>query len=87
MEQAAGRIRLDGVKFFEPLRGAMEQLRAQKAHPNRNLHLDDYLCLLLLAYFNPAITSLRVLRAVEKSGSQAQARQIRGAGAGRKFDA
>jgi hypothetical protein len=52
---------LCGLKFFEPLRAALEELHDQKAHPNRNLHYDQYLCLLLLAFFNPAIRGLRQL--------------------------
>lgn len=52
---------LCGLKFFAPLRRFFERLREQKSHPNRNLHYDEYLCLLLLAYFNPAIRGLRQL--------------------------
>jgi len=52
---------LSGLKFFAPLQRYFDQLHEQKAHPNRNLHLDEYLCLMLLAYFNPAITGLRQL--------------------------
>jgi len=52
---------LMGLKMFGPLRELHDGLRLQKAHPNRNLHLDDYLSLMLLAFFNPAITGLRQL--------------------------
>jgi len=52
---------LSGLKFFAPLQRYFDHLHEQKAHPNRNLHLDEYLCLMLLAYFNPAITGLRQL--------------------------
>src|SRR5579862_10048654 len=55
------REQLTGLKFFEPLRRFYDELRAAKAHPNRNLHLDEYLSLMLLAYFNPAISGLRQL--------------------------
>src|SRR5471030_2013256 len=52
---------LMGLKMFRPLREIHDGLRLQKAHPTRNLHLDDYLSLMLLAFFNPAITGLRQL--------------------------
>ncbi len=55
------REKLTGLKFFEPLRRFVDELHAQKAHHNRNLHLDDCLSLMLLAYFNPAIAGLRQL--------------------------
>lgn len=55
------RRELTGLKFFEPLRRFRDELHRQKEHPNRNLHLDEHLLLLLLAYFNPAITGLRQL--------------------------
>jgi len=53
--------RLEGLKFFQPVQHYFDRLHEQKAHPNRNLHLDEYLALLLLAYFNPAISGLRQL--------------------------
>jgi IS4 transposase len=53
--------RVDGLKFFAPIRRFADALHARHEHPNRNLHLDDYLVLLLLAYFNPAISGLRQL--------------------------
>jgi hypothetical protein len=53
--------RLEGLKFFQPIQRFYDELHRQKAHPNRNLHLDDHLILLLLAYFNPAISGLRQL--------------------------
>jgi Transposase DDE domain len=52
---------LIGLKFFHPIQRYFDSLHEQKAHPNRNLHLDEYLSLLLLAYFNPAISGLRQL--------------------------
>jgi DDE family transposase len=54
-------LRVEGLKFFQPLQRFADQLRQNHAHPNRKLHLDDYLTLLLLAYFNPAISGLRQL--------------------------
>jgi hypothetical protein len=52
---------LCGLKFFAPLRDALGHLHQQKPHPNRNLHYDQYLCLLLLTFFNPSIRGLRQL--------------------------
>lgn len=52
---------LDGLKFFQPVRRFFDELRRMKAHPNRTHFLDDHLVLLLLAYFNPAISGLRQL--------------------------
>lgn len=48
-----------GKKFFRPLLRFLNELRAHRDHPNRELHFDQYLILLLLAYFNPSIRSLR----------------------------
>src|SRR5581483_10181473 len=52
---------LAGLKFFKPLQRFMDELHGLKSHPNRNLHVDEYLGLMLLAYFNPAISGLRQL--------------------------
>ena len=52
---------LDGLKFFKPVQRFFDELRRFKAHPNRSHFLDDHLVLLLLAYFNPAISGLRQL--------------------------
>lgn len=52
---------LDGLKFFRPLQRFFDELRRFKAHPNRSHFLDDHLVLLLLAYYNPAISGLRQL--------------------------
>lgn len=59
---AAGDIR--GLKFFKPVRALLERLHGESAHPNRELHFDEYVCLLLLYYFNPLVTSLRDIQAV-----------------------
>lgn len=59
---AAGDIR--GLKFFKPVRALLERLHDEAAHPNRELHFDEYVCLLLLYYFNPIVTSLRDIQAV-----------------------
>lgn len=52
---------LDGLKFFKPIQCFFDELRRKKAHPNRTHFLDEHLVLLLLAYFNPAISGLRQL--------------------------
>jgi hypothetical protein len=55
---------LQGLKLFQPLQRFFDELRRIKAHPNRSHFLDDHLLLLLLAYFNPAISGLRQLVAL-----------------------
>jgi hypothetical protein len=61
IDAAKAPAHLKGLKFFKPIQRYFDSLHAQKAHPNRNLHLDEYLALLLLAYYNPAISGLRQL--------------------------
>jgi len=50
---------LVGLKYFKALRGLLGRLHAHRDHPNRQLHYDEYLTLLLLYFFNPVVTSLR----------------------------
>lgn len=50
---------LGGLKYFGVLNGLLERLHAHREHPNRVLHYDEYLSLLLLYFFNPVVTSLR----------------------------
>jgi hypothetical protein len=50
---------LVGLKYASPLRGMLARLHRHRAHPNRSLHYDEYLALLLLYFFNPVVTSLR----------------------------
>lgn len=50
---------LTGMKYFRSLRGLLERLHAHRDHPNRKLHYDQYLSLMLLYFFNPIVTSLR----------------------------
>lgn len=55
---------LAGLKFFsQHLLGALDKLHAHHDDPKRVLHYDQYLCLLLLSYYNPVLTSLRALQA------------------------
>jgi hypothetical protein len=53
---------LVGLKHAERFRGLLAQLHQHRAHPNRTLHYDEYLALLLLYFFNPVVTSLRGLQ-------------------------
>ncbi|MCY3017893.1 MAG: IS4 family transposase [Planctomycetota bacterium] len=50
---------LTGLKYFGVLKGLLKHLHAHRDHPNRVLHYDQYLSLLLLYFFNPVVTSLR----------------------------
>ena len=50
---------LTGLKYFGALEGLLKRLHAHQDHPNRVLHYDQYLSLLLLYFFNPVVTSLR----------------------------
>ena len=53
-----------GLKFFsQHLLGALDKLHAHHDDPKRVLHYDQYLCLLLLSYYNPVLSSLRALQA------------------------
>jgi len=66
--QAQERLGMRGRKFFKPLLRFLNDLHSRHEHPNRSLHFDQYLILLLLAYFNPAIRSLRGM--IDVSGSE-----------------
>src|ERR1017187_9928961 len=50
---------LVGLKYFDALHGLLGRLHAHHDHPNRRLHYDEYLSLLLLYFFNPVVSSLR----------------------------
>lgn len=50
-----------GGKYVRHLDGLLRALRPGDAHGNRSLHLDDVLSCYLLAFFNPAIRSLRTV--------------------------
>jgi len=54
-----------GLKFFSRhLSSALAKLHAStKPNPNRQLFYDQYLCLLLLSFYNPVLNSLRALQA------------------------
>lgn len=53
---------LQGFRFFKRLRGLLDALRPCAAHPNRQLHYDEYAMAVLFYFFNPAIQSLRGLQ-------------------------
>lgn len=53
---------LIGLKFFKPVAALIAKLRSRHAHPNRLLHYDEYISMLLLFYFNPILTSLRAIQ-------------------------
>jgi hypothetical protein len=50
-----------GTKYVRHLDALLRALRPGDAHGNRTLHLDDVLACYLLAFFNPAIRSLRTV--------------------------
>jgi hypothetical protein len=60
-----------GGKYVRSLETLIQALRARDAHGNRILHLDDVLVCYLLAFFNPAIRSLRTVEDFSKT-QQAQ---------------
>lgn len=57
---------VQGLKYFKVLCGLLERLHqvgcARDRAGNRRLHMDQYVCLLLLYMFNPICTSLRSLQ-------------------------
>jgi hypothetical protein len=52
---------LFGGKYVRSLQAHLARLRAAHAHPNRTLFFDDVAVAYLLAFFSPAIRSLRTL--------------------------
>jgi hypothetical protein len=52
---------LFGGKYVRSLQGHLARLHAAHAHPNRNLFFDHVAIAYLLAFFSPAIRSLRTL--------------------------
>lgn len=77
---SAGDIR--GLKFFKPLRALFERLRPEAAHPNRELHYDHYICLLLLYFFNPTLKSLRDIQQISDFKTVARKLGVRRASLG-----
>jgi hypothetical protein len=52
---------LFGEKYLRSLQGHLARLRAAHAHPNRDLFFDSVAIAYLLAFFSPAIRSLRTI--------------------------
>ena len=50
-----------GGKYVRLLERFLRELRSEEAHGNRKLFLDDVFVAYLLAFFNPAIRSLRTI--------------------------
>jgi len=62
--------RVVGWRFIRPLEEALLTLRRQgQQHPNRTLFLDHVVVAHLLAFFNPAVTSLRKIEDVFENPS------------------
>ena len=59
MEPKVDCTQFEGLKYLKPIQHGLARLHERYDHFNRSLHYDEYLTLLLLAYYNPAITSLR----------------------------
>jgi Transposase DDE domain len=64
--------RVFGAKHVHSLERLLEQLREQNPHGNRELFLDDVFVAYLLAFFNPA---LRTLRTIEDFSQTRQAQK------------
>lgn len=63
--------KLIGAKFVRLLEKHLQKLRAEEAHGNRRLFLDDVFVAYLLAFFNPTIRSLRTIEDLSQT-QQAQ---------------
>ena len=55
---------LAGLKYFKPIQKLLQELHGQCSHPNRLLHYDEYVALLLLYFFNPVLRSLRDIQKI-----------------------
>jgi len=53
---------LSSLSCFKRIRELLKRLHQEKEHPNRKLHYDEYISLLLLCYYNPVIRGLRQLQ-------------------------
>ena len=58
---------LHGLRKLRDLRHLLTKLQSVADHPNRKLHYDDFVLWLLLAYFNPVLTSLRAMQRAAES--------------------
>ncbi|MBU1754285.1 IS4 family transposase, partial [bacterium] len=50
---------LQGIKLIHKFIPLLERFHSIKDHHNRELYFDQYICLILLYFFNPILTSLR----------------------------
>ena len=53
---------LKGFKYFKPLWPIPKKLPPDDSRPLRQLHYDQYLCLILFYFFNPTLTGLRSIQ-------------------------
>lgn len=58
-----------GAKYVRLLQSQLQQLRDEDAHGNRKLFLDNVLAMYLLAFFNPAVRSLRMIEDLSQTPS------------------
>lgn len=59
---------LVGAEFVKLIQDHLQALRSHRAHPNRTLHYDELLTALLLAFYEPADRSLRLIDDLSDSG-------------------
>jgi hypothetical protein len=77
--KAAGKIRgedLFGSKYIRSLEKHLATLRAAHAHPNRTLFFDDVLIAYLLAFFSPAVGSLRTIEDASQTPTMQQSIRV-----------
>jgi hypothetical protein len=66
-----------GLKFFSRhLTNTLAKLHAHKPDPKRQLFYDQYLCLLLLSFYNPVLNSLRALQAATQVSTVRKALEL-----------
>src|SRR3954471_6308169 len=58
---------LYGGRYVRSLQAHLARLRAAHAHPNRTLFFDDVAVAYLVAFFSPAVRSLRTLDDVSQT--------------------
>lgn len=58
---------LHGLRKLRDFRHLLVKLQAGADHPNRKLHYDDFVLWLLLAYFNPVLSSMRAMQRASAS--------------------
>jgi hypothetical protein len=53
---------IQGLKYFQLVKGLLDGLHTHRDCPNRKLHYDQLAALVLLHFFNPVLTSLRAVQ-------------------------